>query len=249
MDIRIIGSLVTGVFLSFNLKINSKATELSSEEDKVDTLRFVDTFRHETCNPILFCYDSSGHLINSKVLLNGFARHDCFYFVHSDIVKEIKWITAGDAAYHVLKIKKPFPKILYTTPNALNNRFCGFYVSEDKIAVIRDPETKGMQIGAYGEKGDTCDVSIRSGRHVNGNHIQKHFQAWGFTAFGDTLKGAFNGLPVIFIYKDKSTVILDTKRREDRPLLKTIIKDCSLEYGIYKRFGYTIGDVDSMNIK
>lgn len=245
MNIKINWRLVIGVFLLCSLKVNGKGklTEFY-EEDNIDTLRFVDTFRHEPCNPILFCYDSSGQLINSRVLLNGFARNDCFYFVRSNIVKELKWITAGDAAYHELKIGNSFPKIIYTTPNALNNRFCGFYVPEKKIAVIKDPETKGIQIGIYGEKGDTCDVSIRSGRHINGNHIQKHFQVWDFTAFGDTLKGVFNGLPVILIYKDKSTVILDTKRKEDRPLLRTIIKDCPLEQGIYKRFGYTIGDAD-----
>lgn len=216
-----------------------------SFNEKVDTLRFVETFRHEKCNPALFCYDASGNLINSKVLLYGFAKNSCFFFVNSHQVKQLKWITAGDAAYHELNIGNKFPKIIYTTPNALNNRFCGFYVPGNMVDSVKNPKTKGIQIGAYGEKGDSCDVSIRSGRYHNGRHIQKHFQTWGFTASGDTLKGTFNGLPVMFIYKDKSTLVLETQRKEDRPLLKSIIKDCPLETGIYKRFGYTIGDADN----
>lgn len=240
MKLFMVGSI--GLFSGFFFTACKSSSVLSSDNNKVDTIRFVDDFRNEPYFVMYHCFDANGKNIDEEAVPNMFTMtvgRDARTAIFDRALTKIKKLTVAgesDTAEVPILFKKKLPRVIRVMPTGINHKFCGVYKPSDEVGNDKAPLRLRLKLDKDDCKGDTCYIQVPT----NGQEAVDYKDASGFLTATDshTLRWTCQGVPLVLKFNNGFTSFsLDTGNPADKSKLATLVKDYPLKAGTYQRVG------------
>lgn len=242
MNLRLfmLGSI--GLCSGFFFTACKSSSVLSSDNNKVDTIRFIDDFRNEPYFVMYHCFDANGRNIDEEAVPHAFTMtvgKDAKTTLFDRALTKIKKLTVvgmNDTAEVPIVFKKRLPRIIRVKPTGINHKFCGVYKPVDKLESDNRPLRLRLKLDRDDSKGDTCYIQVPT----NGHEALEYKDASGFLTATNShmLSWICQGFPLVLKFNnDFTSFSLDTRNPADRFKLSTLIKDFPLKSGTYRRVG------------
>lgn len=234
---------VVGLLCASFLTISCKSAKaVVSDNNKVDTIRFVDAFRNEPYFVMYHCFDADGKNIDAEAVPHGFTMTvgtDARTVLFDKALSKIRKLTVvgeNDTAEVPVVFKNKLPRVIRVMPTGINHRFCGVYKPANALENETEPLRLRLKLDRDDCKGDTCYIQVPT----QGNEVRAYEDAPGFlTATGNhTLHWTCGGISLILNFNhDFTSFSLDTGNPADKSKLSTLIKGYPLKAGTYRRVG------------